>query len=67
MATVTQLCEQSTRTLGRQVVEINRIDSAILTAAKTGVPLPSNDLARLATLRSRPRKRSKVAVPHLFH
>ena len=45
MATVTQLYEQSsTRTLGRQVVEINRIDSAILTAAKTGVPLPSTHM-----------------------
>ena len=27
--------------LGRQVAELNRIDTAIVAAAKTGVPLPS--------------------------
>jgi hypothetical protein len=39
--TMAQLSERSTRSLGIRVAELNRIDTAVLAAAKTGVPLPS--------------------------
>jgi hypothetical protein len=38
--TITDFSRQPTE-LGRQVAELNRIDTAILAAAKAGLPLPS--------------------------
>jgi hypothetical protein len=43
MGTITQFAKRPTD-LGRQVAELNRIDTAILAAAKTGTPLPSPGL-----------------------
>ena len=40
MGTITQFAMRPTD-LSRQVAELNRIDTAILSAAKTGTPLPS--------------------------
>jgi hypothetical protein len=40
MATITQFAKRPAD-LGRQVAELNRIDTAILAAAKAGTPLPS--------------------------
>ena len=40
MGTITQFAKRPTD-LGRQVAELNRIDTAILAAAKTGTPIPS--------------------------
>jgi hypothetical protein len=42
--TMAQLSERSTTSLGIRVAELNRIDTAVLVAAKTGVPLPSSDV-----------------------
>ena len=40
MATITQFAKRPTD-LGRHVAELNRIDTAILAAAKTGTTIPS--------------------------